>query len=313
MKAPNGATSNTAMHAAIAATLASVLFGASVVATRYVVSQTQPVMLAFLRYAIASLCLLPLMLRSTTPRIPARDLVRIALLGALFFGVFPWCFSAALTYSPSGRVAIEAAAAPLVTLFVSRLKGYDRITPLKLVGQVLAFVGLYIALSSPADARIDGTQLWKGDVLMAIVVCCGAIYNVFSRPYLKQYATLKVTAWSMASGAVALAPIAAMSGAFSTAPSFTTNGWFAVIFLGALGGALAFGAWIWALERSTPSKVAVFITLNPITAILLGAVLLHEPITLTFVVGLCGVLIGIVLTNYGPAARDGVLLAAAGE
>lgn len=294
-----------ALRSGIAAAFASIFFGASVIATRFVVSQTQPVSLAFMRYAIASLCLSPILWRALSSRIPTRDLLTIAGLGILFFGVFPWSFSAALTHSPSARVAIEVATAPFVTLFVSRLRGYDQITGPKVAGQILAFGGLYLALSRAAPASGDASEVWLGDLMISITVICGAIYNVFSRPFLKRYPSLHVTALSMAAGALFLAPIAATQGLFTTVPHFTAGGWLAVIFLGTFGGALGFALWIWALERSTPSRVAVFLGLNPITAISLGAWLLNEPITVSFAIGLVCVIGGIVLANWRPAAELG--------
>jgi drug/metabolite transporter (DMT)-like permease len=290
-----------AVRSAIAAASASVFFGASVVATRFVVSQTHPVSLAFLRYLIATLCLSPLLVQAFRVRMPRHDLLVIAGLGALFFGVFPWSFSASLQYSPSSRVAIEIATTPFITLIVSRLRGYDRITTPKVLGQLLAFVGLYLALSRGTPSGVDASQVWKGDLCIAITVTCGALYNVFSRPYLQRYRSLHITAVSMAAGMLFLAPIAAAQGLFSGVPSFTPGGWLAVLFLGVFGGAIGFALWIWALERSTPSRVAVFITLNPITAISLSALLLHEPITTGFLLGLIGVLGGIILANWRPA------------
>ena len=127
---------------------------------------------------------------------------------------------------------------------------------------------------------------------------CGAIYNVFSRPYLKRYAPRQVTAWSMLAGTAVLAPLAASHGLFTTFPSFTPGGWLALAFLGTFGGAIGFSLWIWALERSTPSRVAVFIALNPVTATFLGSLLLHEPISARFLAGLACVLGGILLANW---------------
>ncbi len=46
------------------------------------------------------------------------------------------------------------------------------------------------------------------------------------------------------------------------------------------GGVVSFYLWIWALERTTPSSVAVTITINPFAAAVLGALILDEPITL---------------------------------
>lgn len=283
----------------IAAVVATVCFGTSVVATRFVVTQTQPVTLAFLRYTIGTLCLLPVLRNVARTNLPRRDWLAIAALGVMFFGVFPWSFSAALTYSPSSRVAIELATMPLLTLLISRLRGYDRITLPILLGQLLAFAGLLIALRPAATVNVDN-EVWKGDLLTGITALCGAGYNVLSRPYLKRYPPLHVTALCMLAGVLFLAPIAAMNGVFSALPVFTANGWLALLFLGTLGGAFGFALWSWALQRSTPSRVAVFIAINPLTAITLGVLLLNEPVTVQFLVGFVAVTAGIILANWRP-------------
>ena len=291
------------LGAEFAAAIASICFGASVVATRYAVSQIEPVSLAFLRYVIAVACLSPMARGFVRRSMPRRDMLAIGALGALFFGVFPWSFSAALTYIPSSRVAIELATMPLLTLLVSRMRGYDQLAPRTLLGQLLAFVGVAFALRSPASSHAAVPNAWIGDALVGVTACCGAIYNVLSRPYLKRYSPMHVTAMSMAAGVVFLAPFAVSHGVVTAAAALSRSAWFAVIFLGAIGGALGFFLWIWALERSSPSRVAVFFPLNPITAIVLSAVLLHEPVTRQFVVGLCAVLGGIVLANLRSSPR----------
>ena len=272
-------------------------------ATRFAVAETKPISLAFLRYTIACALLLPVMGRVVRTAMPRRDVIAIGMLGVLFFGVFPWTFSASLTHSPSARVAVELATMPLLTLLISRLRGYDKITASKLVGQLLAFVGLVIALQpAAAHASDPASTVWMGDILAGITALCGAVYNVFSRPYLKRYPPLHVTTLSMYAGLLFLAPIAAANGVFSAAPVFTGTAWLALLFLGTLGGAFGFALWIWALQRSTPSRVAVFIALNPMTAITLGVVLLHEPVTTPFLVGFMLVIAGIILANVSPSA-----------
>ncbi|MGV3709307.1 MAG: DMT family transporter [Gemmatimonas sp.] len=288
----------------LAAAVASMCFGASVVATRFAVAETTPIMLAFLRYLIGSVVLLPVMWKVVRAGMPTRDRIAIAALGMIFFGVFPWTFSASLTYSPSSRVAVVLATLPLVTLIVSRLRGYDRITPNKLIGQLLAFAGLIFALRPANAAAVDtSSNVWIGDLLAFTTTLCGAFYNVFSRPYLKQYPPIQVTTLSMYGGLLFLAVVAAFSGAFASAPTFSTTGWFALVFLGTMGGAFGFGMWIWALQRSTPSRVAVFIALNPMTAIALGVLLLNEPVTTSFLIGFALVVAGIVIANRGPAEQ----------
>ncbi len=61
----------------------------------------------------------------------------------------------------------------------------------------------------------------------------------------------------------------------------------------AFGAALTFYLWAFALERTTPTRVAISITVNPITASLVGAVLLHEPLSWNLARGIVTVFAGI--------------------
>jgi len=272
----------------LAASVACLCFGASVVATRFVVGQTSPVVLACLRYAIASVCMIALFRAQAFPRMPARDRLTIAALGVIFFGIFPWSFSASLTHLPSAQVALIVATNPLVTLLLSRLRGVERITPRAMAGQLLAFAG------GGAPVARDA---WLGYLEIATTVLCGATYNVWSRPMLMRYGAPPVTTIGMVAGSLALAPLAFADGFTTHLRTITPAGWGAVLFLGTLGGAVGFGLWTWALQRSTPSRVAVFLALNPITAIALGALLLGEPVTIRLLVGLAAVLSGIQLAS----------------
>ena len=73
--------------------------------------------LAFYRYVVAAVCLVPL-LPFVWPkvRLPFADITKIALLGAVFFGFFPWAFSAALQYTSAARGAIDIATIPIPDL-----------------------------------------------------------------------------------------------------------------------------------------------------------------------------------------------------
>jgi drug/metabolite transporter (DMT)-like permease len=67
----------------------------------------------------------------------------------------------------------------------------------------------------------------------------------------------------------------------------------AITFLGVFGGAVVFFLWAFALGRTTPTRVAISVTVNPVTAALVGAVLLAEPLRWNLVLGLAAVMAGI--------------------
>jgi drug/metabolite transporter (DMT)-like permease len=70
--------------------------------------------------------------------------------------------------------------------------------------------------------------------------------------------------------------------------------WSTLAFLGVFGGALTFLLWSYALERTTPTRVAITVTVNPIAAGIFGMYALKEPLTMNLVFGLALVAAGIV-------------------
>ena len=98
----------------------------------------------------------------------------------------------------------------------------------------------------------------------------------------------------MACGAACSALVAWQSGGLAAAGATVgTAQWAAVLFLGACGGAAAFYLWVFALERTTPTRVANTMTVNPVAASLLAAALVGEPIGLNLLVGIVAIAAGI--------------------
>jgi drug/metabolite transporter (DMT)-like permease len=71
-----------------------------------------------------------------------------------------------------------------------------------------------------------------------------------------------------------------------------------LLFLGVCGGALGYFLWTFGLSRLSPTQLMVYINVNPMTATILGAVLLNEHITLVFVVAFGLVLAGVGVVNW---------------
>ena len=92
--------------AVAAAAATGVQVGATMVATRFVVEQTDPASLAMLRYAIGFLCLLPPLLASgRRVRFERRDIAPIALLGIAQFGILVALLNFGLQFITSARGA----------------------------------------------------------------------------------------------------------------------------------------------------------------------------------------------------------------
>jgi len=280
-------------HAAAAASALSA--GAAVVATRVVIAETDPISLVFYRYLISVLCFVPI-LPAIWPRhqLAASEYAKIALFGILFFLLFPWAFNASLQYNPAARGAVGLATVPIQTLLVAAAFGRERLTAAKIAGVALAFSGILVAFGTAAF-RHDNSNALFGDALMLLGVLCAAVYSVFSRATLMRHGPLFVTALAMAFAVMILLPFVAMREPGIALPTLDSQGWVALLFLGTIAGTVQFSLFMWALRWLPPTTTVLYLTLNPITAMMLGMALLGEKLTVELIAGMTLVLTGILV------------------
>lgn len=273
------------------AIVSSGLGGTAAAVTRYLVAGADPVLLAILRWGIGFLCLLPtaLLLRVRWPS--RRDLPSVLLLGVCFFGLFFILYNIAIGYTTAARASLALATLPLHTMVVGALLGVERLTLRKVIGVGVAVLGVVAALAAGLAESPAGA--WRGELIMTGAVFCMAFYNVLSRPLMQRSSALGFLTVGMGAGAAVLLLAGALKGSFAALNGFTPEQWTAGVYLGIAGGALAFILWVMALERATPTRVANTMTVNPIAAATLAALLVGEPIRASLLIGLVAVFAGI--------------------
>ena len=286
----------------LAAAATGVQVGAALVATRFVVDDAGPASLALLRYIIGFLCLLPfVLLAGSRARIGRRDFLPIAILGIVQFGGVVAVLNFGLKYIPAGRAALIFATFPLLAMLLAAALGHERLTLAKTLGVLLTVFGVGLALGEKALERGGGAEAWIGELAVLASAFCGALCSVLYRPYLRRYPALPVGALAMLASVGFLALLAAGEGFYAELPHFSAGGWAAVVFIGVSSGIFYF-LWLWALERSTATKVTVFLALSPIAAAALGALLLGEAVTPMLLLGLACVVLGLGLAHWRAAA-----------
>jgi drug/metabolite transporter (DMT)-like permease len=255
-----------------------------------------------LRYIIGFLCLLPpLLLAGQRMRFERQDVAPIAVLGIIQFGVLIALLNFGLKFIPAGRAALIFASFPLLTMVIAAALGRERLSLAKTAGVLLTILGVGAALGEKA-ARGAGDTAWIGEAAVLASAFCGALCSVLYRPYLRKYPTLPVSAFAMLASVAFLALLAVGEGFFTSPSRFTGLGWAAVLFIGISSG-IGYFLWLWALNHASPTRVTAFLALSPVTAALLGGVLLREPVTVGALAGLSLVVLGLWVAHLETAAR----------
>ncbi|MCC8966012.1 DMT family transporter [Bradyrhizobium sp. Pear76] len=282
----------------LAAVLSSALGGTSIGATRFLVGAIDPLAIGAFRFGTGVLLLLPLALlqRGSWPQ--QRDWLGTAGLGLLFFAAFPILFNASLIFTTAARGALALSTLPLLTMLVGAALGAEPLTARKTIGVLVTILGVSMALLSGLATAPQGA--WRGDLLMVAAALCMALYSIWSKPYIRRSGPIPFTTLAMAAGAAVLIAASLLRGSFAPVADFGAPQWFGAIYLGAFGAALTFYLWAFALERTTPTRVAISVTVNPIAASLVGAALLGEPLSWNLMAGIVTVLAGIWIATTQP-------------
>lgn len=276
---------------AVAAVLSSALGGTAIAATRFIVGTLDPSAIGAFRFGIGFILLLPIAFAAREPWPTARDWPGVFALGILYFGIFPLLFNWSLAFTTSARGALALSMAPLLTMVAGAGLRVEPLTTRKTVGVVIATAGVAIALLSGLTEAPNGA--WKGDLLMIAAALCMSLYNVWSISFIRRSAPMPYATMGMAVGGVCLTSIAWVRDAFEPVARFQSPQWLAILYIGIFGGALLFFLWAFALARSTPTQVAISVTVNPIVASIVATVLLGEQLSWNVFFGLVTVFLGI--------------------
>lgn len=278
------------------------LWGGSFLFMRYAAPAFGAAPLMWLRVAIASVCLLPLLL----VRGQGRELISRAgvmtVMGvtnsALPFVLIAW---ATLSIT-AGLAAILNATTPIFTAIVAALWLRERLTGVRLVGLALGLAGVVVLAADKADFKPGGSG-WALLASLAAAVSYGFAAN-YARRHVTGVPALVNAAGSQVAATVVLAPFA-----WWLWPGQTPGllAWGAALALGVGCTALAYLLYFRLLARVGPARAVTVTYLVPLFATVWGAVLLDEAFTLRMAVGGAVVLAGTALATglWQPRRRAG--------
>lgn len=285
----------------------TMIWGGTFVAGRYLAAGLDPLLAATVRFVLASLALLAFLgvARIRLARPTTAQWVQLVVLG--FFGIFFYnlCFFYGLHYINASRASLIVALNPAVIGLASWLLFKERLGCFKLVGIALCLGGAGLVIVSRNPQLLQGTaNAWVGDLLIFGCVVGWGVYSLFSRSLNQRLGPLQTVTWSILLGTLMLTITTLVTGRLTMAAlgRIDLPQLMSLLYLGVLGSALAYIGYYDGLRRIGATRAGVFIALNPLTAVICGALLLGEQLTVPMLLGGAVILLGIYLCNK-PLAR----------
>ena len=219
------------------------------------------------------------------------------LAGVLFAAEF-LCIFIGLQHTTASRMVVFIYISPfVVALGMPFIAHSERLSRVQMVGLLIAFAGVAWAFEEGFSSPAAGPHQLLGDALgVAAGVLWGATTLAIRATKLSAASAEKTLLYQLAISGAMLLLIAVMQGA-PLPTRLSTLAWASMGFQIVIVTALSYLVWFWLIRTYPATRLASFTLLTPVFGLLLGALLLGEPITARLVVALAAVATGIVLVN----------------
>ena len=279
-----------------ASLLLAVLFlGTNPVAVKVAVSEVPPLPFVAMRFTLAGLLLLIIVLLLGLDMPGGRDMLSMAGVGVLGVGMNNVAFTFGVSMTTASDTALIYAAVPIWGILLGLALGLERPTRWGVVGLALAFLGVGVVVYGGLGGG-GGTRL-QGDLLVVIATVCWGSYAVLSLPLLRRHPPLVVAAYTMLFGGLAAAPFALHGFVSAEWGEVSRGAWEAVAYSTLLVAAFGFYAWQRGVSRVGANRVLVYQYLITLVGVASGVVLLGEGLTANKIIGGAVILGGVYLAR----------------
>jgi drug/metabolite transporter (DMT)-like permease len=282
-----------------------VIWGSTYLGILVAIETLPPLLMAGIRFLIAGSILYGwLLIRGTARRASWEQWRAAAILGTLFFlggnGGVSW----AEQRVPSGIAALLVATIPFWLVTIDWARGGEKPTARIGLGMLAGFAGVALLVGGHGPgAGVDPI----GVLVITVAEICWAYGSVISRRLPHPGSHLQSGAMQMLAGGVALclAGLLTGEGARFHPTAVSTRSLLAVAYLVFAGSIVAFSAYNWLLQATTPARVGTYAFVNPVVAVFLGWALAGEPIGPYTLIAGAFILTGVVLIVFARGRNNG--------
>jgi drug/metabolite transporter (DMT)-like permease len=219
-------------------------------------------------------------------------------IGAIRTGLAPLFFMASLHYISAGVEGLVITLVPATTAVMAALFIGERITGRQIIGLFVGLAGTSMIAVVGDSGLGDEGHVLAGFALAGIGVLLGSFSGVLQRKYAPLHDTAPLAFPMFFTGAAVSVVIGAFVG-FDDLGSYSSDLWILLVALALGSTLLPFGSTLYASKHASATLVAVTAYLAPLVAVVGGALILDEQITLVIVAGATATIVGVALVGRG--------------
>ncbi|HLS59992.1 MAG TPA: DMT family transporter [Virgibacillus sp.] len=282
--------------------LAPLFWGGAFVAAEHVITEVPPITAAALRFGVAGLILLILVvwrgqvnfngiMKQWVP------LFLMALTGIFGYNLF---FFIGLDMTSAINGSLIMATSPVFMTIGAVLFLHEEWNKRVGLGLILSLLGVLVVISQGSLATIVQLDFNRGDLLFIGGLICWVSHGLLGKMVMREVSPLITTTVTTIIGSILLVVTSVIENGWQTVPQMSLQGWGEMLFMVICSSVIAFLVWNQGIQQVGASKASIYMNLVPVSTALIAVFIYGSVITVTQMLGMLIVIIGIYVVTIHP-------------
>lgn len=274
-------------------------WGSAFVSGRMLAQNYPPIVIAFLRFFMATVILFPMLYLKTNKIFSEQKInyLKFALLGLFGVCLYNVNFLTGLKTVEAGRSAMIIALNPVLGALFSFLFFKEKLRLTQVLGVIIGLTGTLIVLTRGDLLKIVSFNIGAGEIYLVFAVLSWITYTMLGKIYLRTISTFESITWACFFGLILLTPMAIKNGLIESLTRFQFVDLINLTNLGFFSTVLGFSWYYEGVKELGVAKTTSYINLLPLIGLMSGVLILNEKVTPPLLVGGVFILSGIFLVN----------------
>jgi len=286
--------------------LAPLFWGGAFVAAEHVITEIPPITAATLRFGAAGLILLSLVVVRGQVNFNAIKKRWVPLFLMAFTGIFGYnlFFFIGLDMTSAINGSLIMATSPVLMTLGAVLFLREEWNKRIGIGLSLSLGGVMVVISQGSFATILQLDFNRGDLLFIGGLICWVSHGLLGKIVMREVSPLLTTTVTTLIGSILLGVTSFTENGWKTVPQMSVQGWNEMLFMVICSSVIAFLVWNQGIQQVGASKASIYMNVVPISTAVIAVFIYGSVITVTQMVGMVIVMIGIYVVTIHPYVSE---------